>query len=130
MSRPDGRTIPELLGDTLSQASTLLRNEAELARAELGEKLGQAARGAVLIGVGVAFVAPAVTLLLAALAAALIANGMTPALACLAAAIVAFIVAGVAIAVGLSRLSAEKLRPTATLDQMRRDRTAAKELMQ
>jgi uncharacterized membrane protein YqjE len=128
--RPDARSIPELLGDTLSQTATLLRNEAELARVEVSEKLGQAARGAVLIGIGVAFVAPALTLLLAALAAALIAQGMTPAVACLIAAGVAFVVAGLAIGVGMSRFSAERLKPRATLEQMRRDRTAAKELLQ
>ncbi|MDE2361939.1 MAG: phage holin family protein [Hyphomicrobiales bacterium] len=128
MNRDDPRSIADLIGDALTQGATLLRNEAELARAELAEKFATAARGATLVVVGLAFVIPAITLLLAALAAGLMLHNLAPWLACLIAACVGFVIAGVAIAYGASRFSAERLTPKATLDQIRRDREAAQEL--
>lgn len=130
MSRPDARSIPELLSDALSQASTLFRNEAELAKAEASEKMSEAARGIGVAAIGIVFVIPAITLLLMAFAAALVTAGLSPAISCLLVAIIGFLIAGIAVAYGKSRLTAERLTPKATLDQMRRDRTAARELMQ
>lgn len=51
---PEERSIGELLGDVSRDLSTLMRQELELAKAELRESAGQAGRGAgLLTGAGV-----------------------------------------------------------------------------
>jgi uncharacterized membrane protein YqjE len=48
---PDGRTVAEMVFDVSERASTLIREEVELAKAEVSEKVGKLVRGSV---VGVA----------------------------------------------------------------------------
>lgn len=126
----DGRSIPELVGDALSQASKLLSAEIELARAEASRAFSEFAHAALLIAIGLTLTIPALVLLLMSIAAALVGAGLSPALADLLVAVLALAFAGAGVALGVSRLSADRLAPRATLEQMRRDRTAARELMQ
>jgi hypothetical protein len=69
-------------------------------------------------------------LLLLAAAAALIRSGLSDPLAYLIAGGGAAVVAGALVAVGLQRLSAGALRPSVTLEQVQRDKLAAKEMAQ
>ena len=125
----DARSIPELLGDAVSQASKLFSAEVELARAEASRAMSEFAHGALMIAIGLALAMPALVLLLMSIAAALVGAGLSPAIADLLVAVPVLALAAAGIATGLSRLSADRLLPRATLEQMRRDRTAARELM-
>ena len=130
MNSPTDRSIPELFGDAVGQLAKLVGNEFALARAELSEKMAQAGRAAAMIGAGAVIMIPALVLLLFAAAAALIRSGLSDPVAYLVAGGVAAVVAGALIAVGLERLSGDALKPSVTLEQVQRDKLAAKEMVQ
>ena len=130
MTSQTDRSIPELFGDAVSQLAKLVGNEFALARAELSEKMAQAGRAAAMIGAGAVIMIPALVLLLFAAAAALIRSGLSDPVAYLIAGGGAAVVAGALIAVGLERLSGDALKPSVTLEQVQRDKLAAKEMVQ
>jgi hypothetical protein len=130
MISPTDRSIPELFGDAVGQLAKLVGNEFALARAELSEKMAQAGRAAAMIGAGAVIMIPALVLLLFAAAAALIRSGFSDPVAYLIAGGGAALVAGALIAVGLERLSGDALKPSVTLEQVKRDKLAAKEMVQ
>jgi hypothetical protein len=123
------RSIPELLSDAVGQLAKLVGNEFELARAELSEKANQAARATAMIGAGVVILMPALVLLLFAVAAGLIKAGLSEPIAYLLTAIGAAVVSGALIAVGINRLRGDALKPSVTLEQVQRDKLAAKEMV-
>lgn len=123
------RSIPELLSDAVGQLAKLVGNEFELARAELSEKANQAARATAMIGAGAVILIPALVLLLFAVAAGLIKAGLSEPVAYLLTAIGAAVVSGALIAIGINRLRGDALKPSVTLEQVQRDKLAAKELV-
>jgi Putative Actinobacterial Holin-X, holin superfamily III len=129
MNSQSNRSIPELFSDAVGQLAKLIGNEFELARAELSEKASQAGRAAVLIGAGVVILMPALVLILFAASAALIRNGLSEPVAYLMTGAGAALASAVLIATGLSRLSGDALKPSITLDQVQRDKVAAKEMV-
>jgi hypothetical protein len=72
---------------------------------------------------------PALVLLLFAVSAALIRSGLFDPVAYLIVGLGAALLSAVLIAVGMSRLSGGALKPTVTLDQVERDKVAAKEMV-
>jgi hypothetical protein len=128
-SRTD-RTIPELLSDVLAQLAKLIGNEFDLAKTELSTKAGQVGRGVMLIGIGAVFLMPALVMLLLAAAAALMHAGYTDPVAYLMTGGAVVMLAAVLIGVGIGRLSADALKPSMTLEQLQRDKVAAKEMLQ
>ncbi len=128
MNSPSVRTIPELFSDAVGQLAKLVGNEFDLARAELSEKAGQAGRAVGMIGAGAVILIPALVLLLFAVSAALIRSGLSDPVAYLIVGLGAALLSAVLIAVGMSRLSGGALKPTVTLDQVERDKVAAKEM--
>ena len=129
MISPSSQSIPELVSDVVGQLATLVGNEFDLARAELSEKAGQAGRAAGMIGAGAVILIPALVLLLFAFSAALIRSGLSEPVAYLIVGFGAALVSVGLIAVGLSRISGGALKPTVTLDQVQRDKVAAKEMV-
>ena len=129
MNSQDRRSLPELFSDAMSQLAKLIGNEFELARAELSEKAGQVGRGIAMIGAGAVILIPALVLVLFAISAALIRGGLSEPLAHLLTAAGAALVSAALIGVGLSRLSGDALKPSMTLDQVERDKIAAKEMV-
>jgi hypothetical protein len=129
MTSQTERSIPELFGDAMAQLAKLVGNEFALARAEISEKAGQVGRAAAMIGAGVVVMIPALVLLLFAAAAALIKNGFSDPVAYLCAGGGAALVAGIMIAIGLNRLSADAMVPAITLQQFEKDKIAAKEMV-
>jgi hypothetical protein len=129
MSAADLRSVPDLLGDAFRKASELFSNEAALIRAELSEKTAQAGRGASMIGAGAILMIPALTLILFSVATWTVTRGFEPWLAYLMTGGGAFAIGGIVIVVGMSRLSADNLKPALTIDEIRRDRTAGREMM-
>jgi Putative Actinobacterial Holin-X, holin superfamily III len=129
MNSPGSRSIPELFSDAVGQLAKLVGNEFELARAELSEKAGQLGRAAALIGAGAIVLMPALVLLLFAISAALIRGGLSDPMAYFLTGGGAALVSIALIATGLNRLSGENLKPSVTLDQVQRDKIAAKEMV-
>lgn len=124
------RSVPELFTSAVSQVTTLFRKEVELARAEMGEKFGQAASAIPQLGAGVALLLGALLLLLLALAA-LIARllSVAPGWGMLIVGIAAALVGWLLIRVGLSQLKTSNLVPERTAEQLARDAQVAKEQM-
>ena len=96
----------------------------------MSEKAGQAGRAAAMIGAGALVLVPALVLLLFAFSAALIRSGFSEPAAYLVVGLGAALVATLLIAVGISRLSGGALKPEVTIDQIQRDKVAAKEMVQ
>jgi Putative Actinobacterial Holin-X, holin superfamily III len=129
MNSSNNRSIPELFSDALGQLAKLVGNEFDLARAEISEKANQAGRAAALIGAGAVIFIPALVLVLFAIATTLIHSGISDAVAYLITGIGAALLAGALVGIGLRRLSGNALKPQVTLDQMQRDKIAAKEMV-
>ena len=125
-TKTDLRTISNLAGDALSQFAKLFRNEVDLAKAELGEKVQQIGGAVGLIAAGGVLVIPAIVMALFALSAALIAGGWSQPVAYLISAIIAAALAGIFIAVGMNRLDARHLAPRETLRQLEKDKDTVK----
>ena len=122
------RTIPGLVGDAIEQLGKLVSNEIQLARAEISEKLAQAAMGVAYVAAAGVLMIPVLVVLLIALALWLVQMGLSPAVSHLIAAAIGMAVSVVLGLVGLNRLKPEKLTPTVTIQQVERDVAAAKEL--
>ena len=129
MNSPNSRSIPELFSDAVGQLAKLVSNEFDLARAELSEKASQIGRATAMIGAGAVMLMPALVLLLFAVSAALIRGGFSEPIAYLLTGAGAALVSGALIGFGLSRLSGDPLKPSVTLDQVQRDKVAAKEMI-
>lgn len=129
MSSSNSRSIPELSSDAVGQLAKLIGNEFELARAELSEKASQAGRAAAMIGAGAVIMISALVILLFAIASALIRAGLSDPIAYLITGAGAAIISAALIGIGLSRLSGDALKPAVTLEQVQRDKLAAKEMV-
>jgi hypothetical protein len=129
MTSPSSRSIPELFSDAVGQLAKLVGNEFELARAELSEKASQVGRAAGMIGAGAVILMPALVLLLLAVSAALISAGFSQPVAYLLTGGGTALVSGALIATGMNRLSGDALKPSMTLEQVQRDKAAAKEMV-
>ena len=127
-SRTD-RSIPELFSDAVGQLAKLIGNEFALARAELSEKAGQAGRAAAMMGAGAVIMIPALVMLLFAAAAALMHAGVSDPVAYLIVGLAAAIVSVALVATGINRLSGDALKPTATIEEIERDKAAAREMV-
>jgi hypothetical protein len=123
------RTIPTLLSDVLAQLAKLISNEFDLAKAELSEKAGQAGRAVAVIGAGAVLMIPALVMLLFAAAAGLMHAGFSDPVAYLLTGIGGLIVAGGLVWFGMSRMSGGALKPKVTIEQLRHDKVAAKEMV-
>ncbi len=128
MNTQNSRSIPELFSDAVGQLAKLIGNEFELARTELSEKANQVGRATAMIGAGAVILMPALVLLLFAVSAALIRGGLSEPVAYLLTGTGAALVSAALIAIGLSRLSGDALKPSMTLEQVQRDKLAAKEM--
>lgn len=128
--RHELESLPELVSAALQQGSDLLRNEVALARSEVTEKIALVGRGGAMITAGAILLTPALTLILLAIAIGVMgALDISPGTACLITGVGAAIIAGLIIWLGMGRFSAEELRPRATIDQMRRDGKAVREMV-
>lgn len=127
MSAASDTSASELVGQALTQTSTLIREEVRLARAELTESATQAAVAVGLLAGAVVASLVALNVLAAALVAALTELGMAGGWAAL--------IVGVSLAVaayfmaqkGVADLKASNLAPTRALDSVKRDAQAVKD---
>jgi hypothetical protein len=121
------RSIPELATDALSQLAQLFRKEMQLARTEVSEKASQAIGGLVMVMIGAVLLIPALVILLLAAVTALTENGVAGPWASLIVGGGALAIGAILAMVGISRLKAENLTPTRTIEQLQRDAAVAKE---
>jgi hypothetical protein len=124
----DVREIPRLVGDSVEQLGKLVRNEAQLAQAELSQKVAQAGVGAAYIAGAAMLAVPVLVLLLIALALWLTQMDINAALAHLIAAGVGVVASVVLAMIGKSYFTPENLTPRVTLRQVEKDVAAAKEM--
>lgn len=124
----DARSIARLLGDAFEQLSLLIQTEIRLAKVEVAEKASRAITGIGLLAAGLLFMVPAIVLFLITLALFLSARGMSPVTAHLIAGLIGAAISAAFIVVGLGRLKPSVLTPDKTIDQVRKDIAAAKEI--
>lgn len=125
------RSLPDLVGGLLGQVSTLLRQEVQLARAEVGEKAGRAATAILPLGAGAALLMAALVVLLLAAVSGLVryadlAQGWAQLVVALAAALLGYLL----VRAGTAQLSTSNLMPERTAEQLSRDARMAKEQVQ
>jgi len=125
----NARPITDIFRDLLTQLTALLRNERELAQAEISEKIDQAARGLALMVGGAVLLVPALVVLLGAAVAAIMQTGMEPSLAALIVGAAALVIGGVLVLIGRNSLKLNRLVPTRTIEQLRRDASVASHQM-
>ncbi len=121
------RSVTELFGDLASQVSALFRKEVQLARAEVGEKIGEAGGSIGFLAAGGIMALAALIVLLFALVAGLVEMGMKAWLAGLIVGVVVALAGYALVRTGLSRLKASNLTPRRTAEQLSRDAAVAKE---
>lgn len=130
MSVPeDLRDISKLVGNAVEQLGKLVQNEAELARAEVGQKLAAMASGGGLIAASAVLIIPALVMALFALATYLILSiGIFPPVAYLLAAGVGAAISAILFFAGLRYFDREQITPKVTLEQLSKDAAAVKEM--
>ncbi|WP_165982535.1 phage holin family protein [Dankookia rubra] len=124
------RSVADLFGNAIGQISTLFRKEVQLARAELGEKLGDAAGAVTPLAAGGGLLLGALIVLLFALVSLLVSFGIATGWAELIVGLVAAIAGYALIRGGLSQLKTSNLVPSRTTTQLSRDAQVAKEQIQ
>ena len=121
------RGFPDLLSDMVTQASSLFRSEVRLVRAEVDQKISQATSGATLALIGAVLLMPALVILMTAGVAALVDAGMSNAVAALLVGGGGLAIGAILLFIGVNKLKAENLSPTATISQLRSDASLAKD---
>ena len=132
MNRPPerDRSVTDLFDSAIGQISNLFRKEVQLARAELSEKLGDAAGAITPLAAGGGLLLGALIVLLFALVALLERFGLATGWAELIVGLVAALGGYALIRGGLSQLKTSNLVPTRTTTQLSRDAQVAKEQVQ
>jgi Putative Actinobacterial Holin-X, holin superfamily III len=113
------RSVAELLTNLSRQLSTLFRQEAQLARAEVAQRLHGLTRDAVVIGVGAALALAALLAATAALVLLLIQLNVMPWIAAVIVAAVLAIVALVLVQTGLRALRQRTIVPIDTVESIK-----------
>jgi hypothetical protein len=126
----EGRSLLSLFSDLWRETTTLVHEEAQLAKAEMSEKVRQVTTGAGEIAAGGAILFAGFIVLLFAAVGALDMMMETPHavwLAPLIVGLVVMIIGYIALSRGRKNLQAESLAPERTLASLRRDAELAKE---
>jgi uncharacterized membrane protein YqjE len=125
-----GRSIPRILSELISQFTTLVRQESELARTEMSEKIGSAVMGLVMAVGAAILLLPALVILLMAGVYGLSEGAQWPMwMSALVVGGAAFIIGLIVVAIGASRLKPSALKPEKTIKQLQEDAAMAKRQM-
>jgi len=122
------RSLADIFTDVMTQLTMLLRKEGQLARTEMSEKITQVAVGLGLIVGGSVLLTPALVILLQAGVSALITSKIVdePWAPLIVGGGVLFI-GLILLLVGMSRLRAEALVPSRTIQQIQNDMRVARQ---
>jgi hypothetical protein len=122
------RSVPEVIGDVLTQLTTLFRKEAQLARAEMSENISLVAAALGLIIGGAVLLIPALVVLLQAAVAALVeAYGIASYWSGLIVGGIVLLLGIILLLVGVNRMKVKNLVPSKTIHQLQRDASVAKD---
>ena len=113
--------VADLSQDILRDIAALVTTEFRLLRTEISEKLALTGLAAALIATGALLLLATIVLLLQAAAAGLVAYGFSPPIATLLVAGATLLVGAALVWFGLSRLRAENLAPSKTINQLQKD---------
>lgn len=121
------KSTGDLLSDAMANVSNLVRNEVNLARAEINENLSKAGTAVGLIAGAAIIALVALNVLAAALVAALTEAGLDAGWSALIVGGLLGIIAYALIAKGLNDLKLSSLAPSRTAKNVQRDAAAVKE---
>ena len=127
MSTEPNKSASGLLNDALSHVSSLVRNEVDLARAEINENVNNAGAAIGLIIGALVVALTALNVLSAALVAALTEAGIPGGWSALIVGVVFAIIAYVMLKKGKDNLNLSSLAPSRTAKNVKRDARAVKE---
>lgn len=127
MSAESNRSVPELFSSVIGQISTLFRQEIQLAKTEMGEKVGQVTAAVVPLAAGGAVLLGALIVLMFALAALIASFGIADGWALLIVGVLFLLLGYVLLRSGLAQLKASNLMPERTTEQLSRDAQVVKE---
>jgi uncharacterized membrane protein YqgA involved in biofilm formation len=125
--RRAGRSIPEIVTDLFGQFTTLLSQEALLARTELSEKTSQAGNAIALMVASAVLLIPALVILLGAAVEALETTGLDRIYCALIVGGGVLIIGLILLLIGVNRLKPKNLMPNRTLQQIQRDAQIARQ---
>ena len=120
-------SLTELIGDLASQSAGLVRDEMALAKQELSEKIASLRSGAITLVFGASFALSAFLVLCAAAVAGL-AEYMKVWQAALIVGGLLAIVAGIAVTLGINRLTQTNLKPQKTINSLEENKEWLKEI--
>lgn len=123
-----GRSAVNLLSDTMTNVSELVRSEVDLARAEISENLTRAGTAVGMIAGAAIIALVALNVLAAALVAALTEAGLAAGWSALIVGGILAIVAWILIGKGLNDLKLSSLAPSRTAKNVRRDAATVREV--
>jgi primosomal replication protein N len=129
-SSPQGRSLAGLFSDLWRETTTLVHDEAELAKADVAEKVNQAITGARSMAVGGAILFAGFIIVLFAAVAALqmvLPTEMAPWLSPLIVGVVVMLIGFIAVSSGKKDLKTENLKPSRSMDSLRRDTELVRE---
>jgi len=127
MAIGQSRSIPDLFGDLVLQATALIRTEARLARTEMSENISRAGVGIGCLIAGAVLLIPALVILLQAAVNALITTDLTPAQAAGIVGGIALVIGLILAFVGMRQLRPASLMPSKTINQLQNDAAIARE---
>jgi hypothetical protein len=127
---PENRSLISLVADLFRETSTLVHQEAELAKAEISEKVTEMGKGIAAIAIGGAILfAGFIVLLFAACngLAMMLPEEYAAWLAPLIVGLAVMVLGFIAVGIGKHELSGSNLTPSRTMESLRRDTQLVKE---
>ena len=127
MERNDPRSTGSLLSDVLGSIGNLLRQEVDLARAEVDQNLKRAGGALGLLVAAIIFAFIGLSVLSTAVISALVLAGISQLWATVLVGLVVLLIAVILVIVGVKRLKLSSIAPTRTARSLRADAHMMKE---
>jgi hypothetical protein len=123
----DERSLGDLFSDLARETGTLVRQEVQLAKAELTQSAIEASRGAAMLAAGGLVAYAGLLFVLLAIVYGLIETGMDPWLSALIVGLVVVAIGAVLLLRGLESLKPENLAPQRTVETLKEDKAWVQE---
>jgi hypothetical protein len=123
----DERSLGDLFSDLARETSTLVRQEVQLAKAELTQSATEAGRGAAMLAAGGLVAYAGLIFVLLAIVYGLIETGMDPWLSALIVGLVVIAIGAVLLLRGRESLKPDNLAPRKTVETLKEDRAWVQE---
>jgi protein-S-isoprenylcysteine O-methyltransferase Ste14 len=122
------RSFGELISDLFAEMTTLMRNEAELARTEISDNVASIGRGVGMVVGGAVLLIPALVILLeAAVSGLAVGAGLPPYWSALIIGAIVLVIGAILLMSGINRMKTNHVVPRRTLHQLRQDVSTARE---